>query len=290
MILRLRNEVEQKGRDSDIELEWRVASFFESPLVTIDNEKIAKHFFNPDKSIFDLLEEKQRHTENILLEIQTDIDFQDKKIEIDRGGLLIRLREDLNQKKILVVSGVGGVGKTALIKKLYEKLKDDIPFYVFKASEFNKNDLKDLFKEHGLEGFSNAHKEESNKIVVIDSAEKLLDLTNTDPFKEFLTSLITGNWQIIFTTRNNYLEALNCDFIEIYKIIPGNFDIHNLEPTELTAIARTHAFSLPGDAKLLELIKNPFYLSEYLRFYTEENIDYYSGPRNPDNSLRYALS
>lgn len=271
---KIKKEVEQKGKDSGIEIEWRAASFFESPLVTIDNEKIAKHFFNPDNSIFDLLEEKQRHTENILLEIQTDIDFQDKKIEIDRDGLLIRLREDLNQKKILVVSGVGGVGKTALIKKLYEKLKDDIPFYVFKASEFNKNDLNDLFKEHSLERFSNAHKEESNKIVVIDSAEKLLDLTNTDPFKEFLTSLITGNWQIIFTTRNNYLEALNCDFIEIYKITPGNFDIHNLEPTELTAIARTHAFSLPGDVKLLELIKNPFYLNEYLRFYTEENIDY----------------
>ncbi|MGZ3578227.1 MAG: AVAST type 4 anti-phage nuclease Avs4 [Syntrophales bacterium] len=271
---KIKKEVEQKAKDSGIEIEWRTASFFESPLVTIENEKIAKHFFTPVKSIFDLLEVKQRHTENVLLGIQTDIDFQDKKIEIDRDELLKRLRVDLNQKQILVVNGVGGVGKTAVIKKLYENVKDDIPFYVFKASEFNKDDLNDLFKEYGLEVFSDAHREETHKVVVVDSAEKLLDLTNTDPFKEFLATLIKDKWQIIFTTRNNYLETLNCEFIEIYKITPGNFDIQNLEQTELTAIAQTYVFSLPEDTKLLELIKNPFYLSEYLRFYTGENIDY----------------
>jgi hypothetical protein len=271
-----KKEVEQKAKDSGIEIEWRTTSFFESPLVAIENEKIAKHFFASEKSIFDLLEDKKRHTENVLLEIQTDIDYQGKKIEIDRDELLNKLRGDLNQKQILVVSGVGGVGKTAVIKNLYESVKDDIPFYVFKASEFNKDDLNDLFKKHGLDDFVNAHREEPNKIVVIDSAEKLLDLNNTDPLKEFLATLITDKWQIIFTTRNNYLEDLNCDFIEIYKITPDNFDIQNLEQNELTEMARTHAFSLPEDDRLFELIRNPFYLSEYLRFYTGENIDYVS--------------
>lgn len=269
-----KKEVEQKAGESGIAIEWRTAGFFESPIVSVENEKIAKHFFTPGKSIFDLLEEKQKHTENVLIEIQTDIDFNGKKIEIDRGELLSRLRENLNQKQILVVSGVGGVGKTAVIKKLYENVKDDVPFYVFKASEFNKNNISDLFKEYDLEDFVDAHREETHKIVIIDSAEKLLDLTNTDPFKEFLATLIKDKWQIIFTTRNNYLEALNCDFIEIYKITPGNFDVHNLDQTELAAIARTYDFNLPEDGKLLELIKNPFYLNEYLRFYTGENIDY----------------
>lgn len=269
-----KKEVEQKAKESDIKIEWRTAGFFESPLVSVENAKIVKHFFTPDKSIFDLLEEKQRHTENVLLEIQTEIDFNGKKIEIDRGDLLSRLRENLNQKQILVVSGVCGVGKTAIIKKLYENLKDNIPLYVFKAREFNKDSINDLFKEYGLEDFAGAHRGETHKIVVIDSAEKLLDLTNTDPFKEFLATLIKDNWQIIFTTRNNYLEDLNYDFIDIYKIRPGNFDIHNLNQTELIAIARTYAFNLPEDDRLLELIKNPFYLNEYLRFYTGENIDY----------------
>lgn len=270
----IKKEVDQSAKASDIEIEWRTASFFESPLVTVENEKIAKHFFSPDKSIFDLLEEKQRHTENVLHEIQTYIDFNDKRIEIDRCDLLDRLRENLDQKQILIVSGVGGVGKTAVIKKLREKEKDSIPFYVFKASEFNKDSINDLFKEYSLEDFANSHREEIHKVVVVDSAEKLLDLTNTDPFKEFLTVLIKDKWQIIFTTRNNYLADLNYDFIDIYKIRPGNFGISNLNQEELTAIAHSNGFNLPEDGRLLELIKNPFYLSEYLRFYTSENIDY----------------
>lgn len=270
----IKKEVDQNAKASGIEIEWRTSSFFESPLVTIENEKIAKHFFAPDKSIFELLEEKQRHTENVLLEIQTDIDFNGKKIEIDRGDLLDRLRENLNQKEILVISGGAGVGKTAVIKKLHENLKDGIPFYVFKAREFNKDSINDLFGEYCLEDFADAHQEETQKIVVVDSAETLLDVSNTDPFKEFLAVLIKNNWRIIFTTRNNYLADLNYDFIEIYKIRPLNFEINNLNQKELAAIAHANGFNLPEDTRLLELIKNPFYLSEYLRFYAGENIDY----------------
>lgn len=267
-------EIDQKAKDYGIEIIWRGASFFESPLVTIQNDKIAKHFFSPDKSIFDLLEDKLRHTGNVLHEIQTDIDFKNKKIEIDRCDLLERLRENLIQKQILIVSGVGGVGKTAIIKTLREKEKDITPFYVFKATEFNIDCINDLFKAYSLEDFSNSHREEIHKIVVVDSAEKLLELTNTDPFKEFLTVLINDKWKIIFTTRNNYLEDLIYDFIDIYKIKPDNFGINNLSQDELKAIAHSNDFNLPEDDRLLELIKNPFYLSEYLRFYTSENIDY----------------
>ena len=270
----VKKEVDLSAKASGIEIEWRTASFFESPLVTVENEKIAKHFFSPDKSIFDLLEEKQRHTENVLHEIHTDIEFNDKKIEIDRCELLDRLRKCLDEKQILIVSGVGGVGKTAVIKKLHEREKDSIPFYVFKASEFNKDSINDLFTEYSLQDFVNSHREEVHKVVVIDSAEKLLELTNTDPFKEFLTILINDKWQVVFTTRINYLADLNYDLIDIYKIRPGNFSISNLNQEELTIIAHGNDFNLPKDIRLMELIMNPFYLSEYLRFYTSESIDY----------------
>lgn len=270
----VKRDVDQVAKDAGLELEWRTASFFEAPFVAVDNDFIARHFFVPDKSIFDLLDEKRVHSESVLLEIQTTIDFKDTKIEIDRSELLKQLLENLALKNILVISGVGGVGKTAVIKKLYAKLNGDIPFYVFKANEFNRDSMDGFFNEYSLTDFSTAHAKEVQKIIVVDSAEKLLDSTNTDPFKEFLAVLIQDGWKIIFTTRNNYLTDLNCDFIEIYKINPSNFDIHNLNSKELAGIAQANSFNLPEDTRLLELISNPFYLSEYLRFYTEEKIDY----------------
>lgn len=266
-------EVDEKAKELNIILEWRTASFFESEFVSTKNEVFAKHFFTSEKSIFALIEEQQKHTQNILYEIQTCISFDNNSFEIDRNKHLEKLKDKLQQ--ISILSGIGGVGKTLLIKKLYEQLKDKIPFFVFKATEFELRNINDLFVDFSFYDFIKAHKDEKNKIIVIDSSEKLLDLKNSDPFKEFLLVLIKANWKIIFTTRDNYLEDLNYQFFEIYNIAPLNISVNNLELKELSTISDEHSFSLPKDEKLLELIRNPFYLNEYLTFYNDkEELEY----------------
>lgn len=268
-------DVEKKAAEKKIEIEWRTASFFESHLVTIDCKLITQHFFSLDQSIISLVNEKKQHNDAVFHEIQTDIDFNDQKIEINRSEILQNIENELRQKQILIISGVGGVGKTAVIKNLYKKIGDETPFYVFKANEFNINNVNKLFNGLNFRDFIDFHDNEKIKIIVIDSAEKLLELPNTDLFKEFLLNLIKNNWKIIFTTRNNYLEDLNYQFIEIYNINPFNLDIKNLNETDLEILSTNFNFSLPEDSKLLDLITNPFYLNEYLRFYNEkETLDY----------------
>jgi len=266
-------DVEEKAKDLSIELVWRTASFFESEFVVLENEIISQHFFSLEKSIFNLIKEQQTHSENILDEIQTSIIFNDQSIEIDRSKDLEKLKKSSQQ--VFILSGVAGVGKTALIKKFYEQLKEKTPFYIFKAIEFELRNINDLFTDSNLQDFIEVHKDENNKIIVIDSAEKLLDLKNTDPFKEFLSVLVRNAWKLIFTTRDNYLEDLNYQFFEIYKIAPLNINIQNLTTDELNTISGQYKFSLPKDQKLFEFIKNPFYLNEYLKFYKkDEEIDY----------------
>ena len=267
-------DVEQKANELKIVIEWKSAGFFESPFVTVDNKIISQHFFSLDSSVIDLLEEKKSHSEYILYEIGTEIIFDGKKIEINRSESLKELESEIRQKQVLIISGVSGVGKTAVVKKFYEK-QDIIPFYIFKASEFQLNNINELFGNLSLDAFIEVHKDENYKIIVIDSAEKLLDLVNTDPFKEFLFNLIKTNWKIIFTTRNSYLEDLNFQFIDIYKITPFNLNIQNLNQEELENLSKSYSFILPTIKKLLELIKNPFYLNEYLKYYNKnEAIDY----------------
>jgi hypothetical protein len=279
-----KKDVDAKAKELGIEVDWRTASYFESQFVVIDNEIIAKHFFALDKSIVDLIKEQQRHSENILNEIQTCILFNGQTIEIDRGKSIGKLKE--NPERVIILSGTGGVGKTAIIKKLYEELKENTPFYIFKATEFELRHINDLFTSVSFQDFIDFHKEGNDKIVVIDSAEKLLDLRNTDPFKELLSLLISNNWKIIFTTRDNYLEDLNYQFFEIYKIVPANINIQNLESADLYAISEKFNFSIPKDEKLLNLIKNPFYLNEYLRFYRiDEEISYTDFKRNLWNKI-----
>ena len=268
-------DVENTAKEFEIKLIWNTASFFESEFVTLRNENISKHFFLQDKSILDQIEAQQGHAENILADIQTNTKFDSQNIEIDRKDILKELENKLHQ--IVILSGVGGVGKTAVIKKLFEEYKDEIPFYIFKATEFELRNINDLLTDFDFQEFVDAHRDDSNKIIVIDSAENLLYLKNTDPFKEFLHILINNKWRIIFTTRNDYLEVLNAEFSEIHGIIPINLKISNLSSEELESISDQYGFSLPEDEKLTELIQNPFYLNEYLRFYVKgEEIDYVS--------------
>lgn len=268
-------EIEEKAKKLQIKIDWRTTSFFESHFVTIDNKIIAQHFFSLDQSIIDLVNEKKEHNDAIFHEIQTDINFNDQKIEIDRNEILQNIENEIRQKQILIISGVGGVGKTAVIKNFHKKIGEDTPFYVFKANEFNLNNINNLFNGLNFRDFIDFHDNEKIKIIVIDSAEKLLELPNTDLFKEFLLNLIKNNWKTIFTTRNNYLEDLNYQFIDIYNINPFNLDIKNLDESDLENLSSKYHFSLPEDSKLTDLIKNPFYLNEYLRFYNEkETLDY----------------
>lgn len=270
-----KKDVEKKSKNLNIKLEWRTSSFFESSFVSIDNEIIAKHFFSLDKSIFDLIKNQQIHSENILYEIQTAINFKGQNIKIDRSKELEKIKIRLEQ--VLILSGVGGVGKTALIKDFYNQTKDKNPFYIFKAAEFELRNINEFFTGYNFNDFFIGHKDESNKFIVIDSAEKLLNLKNTNPFKEFLSTLIKEKWKIIFTTRDNYLEDLNYQFFEIYNIVPFNINLKNLEQSELNSISSTYFFKLSKDQKLLELIKNPFYLNEYLKFYKDNGEINYIG-------------
>jgi hypothetical protein len=264
-----RSDIENLAKDSNISLEWKLASFFESEFVTVKNAIISKHFFTFEKSIFSTLEEMQKHSENVLKFINTDISFNEQKIEIKRGNELNQLINDANQ--VCIISGAGGVGKTVLMKNLYERFKEKDPFYILKATEFELRSINDMFGDYNLYDFLSIHKDIEHKTIVVDSAEKLLDLQNTDPFKEFLSAIVEDKWKVFFTTRDAYLKDLNYQFFEIYKIAPLNVGIRPLEQDELITISNENAFTLPKDKKLLELIRNPFYLNEYLKFYN--NID-----------------
>ncbi len=281
-------EIDEEAERQGIELDWNhMANFFDSPFVTIENSLIAQHFF-ADKSLFDFIERRRKLTESILYEIQTNIKYNTQIIEIERSKILQNIQETLDQKQMLILTGVGGVGKTAIVKKLYNEIKEKVALYVFKANEFNVNNIVDLLGNTNLQDFIEIHKNEKNKIIVIDSSEKLLELQNKKPFKEFISFFIRENWKIIFTARSSYLLDLNNRFIDCYQIVPSKFYIKNLIKEELEVLSQTYNFILPDDYKLLELIKNPFYLNEYLKFYKkDEKIDYLSFKKNLWNKIIY---
>ena len=141
--------------------------------------------------------------------------------------------------------------------------KQNDAFYVHKATEFSVNSLSEFLSGVFLNDFVEAHEGTYNKVVVIDSAENLLTLENTDNIKEYLSKLIQNGWKIWFTTRNNYLDDLVFQLHEMYKINFHSVHLTKLSEDMLYQLSKEHDFILPNDKKLKDLLKTPFYLREY---------------------------
>lgn len=258
---------EKKAKELNLEIEWRCKSFFESPFVVDDCRRITSYFFTLSDKLFDLLESLESHTASILDDIETAINFGGKEISINRSEIISEIEKSDNNA--LVISGEGGTGKTALIKELYGKKGGSDAFYVHKATEFSVSNLNEFLLGVFLKDFIEAHEGDDNKTVVIDSAEHLLTLENTDPIKEYLSKLIKAGWRVWFTTRNTYLDDLIFQLYEVYKISFKSVHLENLNEDTLFELAKNHDFVIPSDKKLKALILTPFYLREYLRYYQD---------------------
>ena len=260
-----KTEIEEKAQELGIELEWRGHSFFESPLVATKSY-ITEYFFKLDRGVFNSIKEIRDRTKTILAQIQTRFHINNHSFDIDTSECRKQLKSETPQVSIL--SGGSGVGKTAIIKQLFGQRSDDTPFYVFRAIEFRISRINELFSSSSLCQFVEIHKYSKVKIVVIDSAEKLFDIDNLDPFRELLLVLIENGWKVIFTISDARLENL-LRFLEAHKIAPLHIEVKVQKPSDLQDMSKRHSFALPKNKRLLDLIRTPFYLNEYLKRYND---------------------
>ena len=259
-------EIEQAAQNIKLDIDWRLPSHFEKQLSVPENHYLAQYFFGLGNGVVEFLNKLTVHSENILFSIQTDIQFKEQKIKIDRKDDLLKLFN--NKTQVIILAGEGGSGKTALIKELFNN--QSAPSYVLKAAEFTKPSSTAIFNQFGaydLNDFLHFHKEEPKKTFVIDSAEKLADLENQDVLIELLSALIKNNWQIIFTTRNIYLNDLCFQMLEVYRLPFDIIKLENITTEEIENLSNNFHFKIPDNSRLQSLIKNLFYLNEYLTSY-----------------------
>lgn len=273
-------EIEEKAQTLNIDLIWNTKSFFESEFVSLKCKDIVDYFF-ANQSFLDTVQLFKSHTEDILSSIKDELFFNSKEIDLPRQSL------DLPNHSCVVIHGIGGVGKTVEIKKTHQQIKDIQPFYLFKATEFNLNRLVDFYPAVDVDAFLSAFQDSERKTIVIDSAEKILDLENDDPFKEFIMLSVKYDWQIIFTTRDSYLDDLIYMLKDRLHLNPCLIPIQRLTIEELFTLADSNNFQIPEDEKVKELLTVPFYLNHYLSHYdpSNQNFSYAEFKDNLWNSI-----
>lgn len=265
-----KKQIENCASSIGVEIVWKTPSQLQAQLRLDNHLSIAEYFFDLKPGLIDAIMNIQQHKDPILQPIKTQIEYSGRVLKIDRSATISIIENELKLNSVLVLSGDGGTGKTAIVKELLSSCQSYIS-YVFKANEFNVCSLHEFFKKWGdvtLLDFLNEH-QNVPCLVVIDSAERLSDIDDLQPFFEFFEALLKSKWCVIFTTRNRYYSDLMYLLNERFKCNPCRIEIPLLEADELQRISRENEFALPSNCKFIDLIRTPYYLQAYLDNYQD---------------------
>ncbi len=267
-------EIEDTASQLQMDLMWKVPSNFELQIELPENKYIKDLFFNLNPESGDLIDEMGDHTELYFSAIKTSIyNHKGGKICIERQSELEQIDRVVNTNSNIVISGEGGCGKTALLKKYIDAHKD-IPVCVFKASSFDVKKLNDVLRfkhDFNLSQFEEAYIDCPRKLFIIDSAEKLAEFDAFDTLRQLLDILSKQKWSIVFTVRHCYLEDLNYFLKNTFNLQFESIDIEVLGIEKLTEIAKINNIQLPDNERFKNRLCNLFYLSYYVSLY-ENNL------------------
>lgn len=263
-------EIDEACKKLGISIEWRVPSHFELQLALPEHKYIHDLFFSLEPTLDKLRDSVFAHNASILNAIRTEISVNQQQIKIERQNYISEIEELTRGNKHIILSGEGGSGKTAILKEFYQQHSFDIPICIFKATELNVNHVSDLFRfEHNFSSadFFSTYENEATKLFVIDSAEKLADLSNQNILHDLVNRLTTHGWTIIFTTRTSYLDDLHFHINESYQLQCEILEVELLSVEKLVEVSDKFEIALPNNDIFKDRLRNLFYLNEYITHY-----------------------
>ena len=232
------------------------------------NQWVYDIFFGLEPNLHTLILEEQTNTNEILDPINSCISINEQLIKINRTDIIDDIVNNIGPHKHFVLHGEGGTGKTGIIKDLFAKTHSSIPLCIRKAQSLNVVSLIELFSfayQYRSEQFIEAYSESSQKIFVIDSAEKLQEIEDDSSIRSLIKMLDQNGWSIILTVRNVFLKDLKDTLHLIYNIDPHYYSIDCISDSELQDIAKHHSITLPQNSNFKQRLTNLFYLNLFIQ-------------------------
>lgn len=251
--------------DNNLTIEWL---FGDNILDIVDRTPLARALF------FDLNDNLQRlpssvntWNTNIFKDINDEIPYKGQTIKIDRRKEIAELKELLAQHKHILICGESGSGKSAIIKQYWSEIKNnsETAFIILKGYDFDTSSINNLFlldEPFSYSGFCSFYEGHSNKILVIDSAEKLIEQNSHAVLRLLLDGLSDKGWQFIFTCKSNSSEEQH-QLLNELSLPVSEININALSESDLNSISSQYNLNLPTNQKVRHQIQTPFYLARY---------------------------
>ena len=263
--IKRQRSIEEIAQSNNIELEWM---FGDNILDLVSKNELAYDlFFNLESNIEHLPKSVDLFNRIQFSSIDCSIKYGSQSIKLNRENYVSRLKELIYHKKNVIISGESGSGKSAISKLFWEKIKEqkDLAFYFVTAQQLNARSVNDVFsmdKNYSYAVFKNFYSGHTTKIIIVDSAEKLLEQHDCITLQLLLEGLAEQNWQFIFTCKSNSVDEL-VNKLNSYSIKTEGIRVEELSKEELNEISEKYDISLPTHDKIKQYIRLPFYLARY---------------------------
>ena len=258
-------DVEDEAKTLGLSLEWIAGNNITDEV--IKDDLLYKVFFDDHSDIRQMNDSLGKINQLRLQRVQSFIVLDGKELRIDREQSKEKLYTLLKGNKHVVVSGKGGSGKSALVKEVL--LKENFTgIYLWvdgerlqavkHVDEFFNFDVK-----YTLKDFSDFYAEDELKIVVIDSAECIINLTNIEPLQMLIDELQAQGWLFVFTVRESFKE----DLLGIIGDYFSNIEflkIDSLSEENIRELLQEWGILIPESRQVLSRITIPFYLARYV--------------------------
>ena len=158
------------------------------------------------------------------------------------------------------------------MKNFIDRISADYPVFTFKAEEFNHPHIDQVLSSININetfgGLSARFSLMPNKVLFIDSTERLFESKHQDAFKMLLARVKSdSSWKLIIACRGYAIEQVRNHLCFPLGIAPETYIVPKLTDTELDFLLE----KVPEIRKLLlnerlrDFLSNPFYLNQAMK-------------------------
>jgi hypothetical protein len=250
-------------------------------LESIKDKDFFKHFDNAQLSpYFKAVEKLKSDSKEILRPIKTSIGKGENEFQLPRTEAREKILQAISGSQFTIVTGKPGVGKSAEIKEIIQKDFPNASVFVFRADQFNESTLANVFSSQGvnetIQDIFSCISLIPEKIIFIDSLEKLLEADPECAFKQLLALLKEHpEIKIIASSRKYAIDLITLKF-GIDKNNTSIIDIPTLNEEELKLVSEKfpQLYSVLKNDKVKKLLQSPKYLDFSILAISKTNDDY----------------
>ena len=245
----------------------------------LPEEIVRRHSPLKDKD-FQTIQALRDHSEPILDGIRSTIGG----VHLTRRSLVQQILDQVDSNQIVLITGSAGSGKSVLAKDILGTLKDNYFVFGFRSEEFARPHLDETLQvaqtSANFVRLRSVLAGQDQKVILIESVERLLEHTTRDAFDDFLSLFgKDDSWRLLLTCRDYSTNLVLSAFLQARSVSHGIVTVPPLNSEELNEVIETHpALSYPlANPALCRLLSNPYYLDWALK------IDWSEGGPMPQN-------